>query len=180
MTIKATVAKLKEFVTQSNYFGRREGLVKAADVSALIAHTESQDARIEALEAECARVKALVPKSDLHDWLLQDTHAGFDANYQCGRCLITFYEPMEGPYKPKDGCSGIATPATAPLMGEGEKCKCENQECRMKGSRICSGEFIAQPYGGTGCNTFLGKNDQGHNEWCGHDKACHQGALHDQ
>jgi len=51
--------------------------------------------------------------------------------------------------------------------------KCERADCRMHGTSICVGSYEAQPFGGEGCGTLLGKNDRDHNEWCGHPKACH-------
>ncbi len=158
MTIKATVARLKEFENALNFFGdtcynpstpfeRAEAHEKViAIVKPLIAHTESQDARIEALEAECAGLKGLVPRwipcserlPDIGDEVLvcapstvypeknpvkmlarlieyegaADFYWGNSYNHQVNFHLgkaVTHWMPK------------IATPATAPLMGDKEK-----------------------------------------------------------
>ncbi len=124
-----------------------------ADLSRVKAHTESQDARIEALVAECARHGARVPKSyvvlsgaalkeayemvcpdgganpeQLEDELVIEHRAAW---------VATDGEAMPAGYYayfiecPEEGCTGplgepIATPATAPPMGD-------------KGCVICGG-----------------------------------------
>ncbi len=233
MTIKATVAKLKELAERA--LPHRLAMllhVDAGDMLEIIAHTESQDAdiahlhsrltlfvtgectcppchsgvrhssrtdgaqhypgcpmiakeRIEALEAECARLKVepkWMPLMDtplainfeaLSERQAQNNHGQTLYRLQSRgglSCCEALAIAQERAWRKADGVaaftalSKLPTPATAPLVGEGGKCVCTVGDMFLTCGKTFSGAM-----NGHDCDNLMPDRTR-----CSHSKACHQ------
>ncbi len=184
---KAEVPDVERFITEELRFYPNMAQEMKISLRVLAARYQAalayRDARIEALVAECATLRALVPfplTADTQFVGFGDAKDGMPVNNKICPCnddrSFEISGSNEGLKNLSDAILSALEPiepsATAPLMGEGAKCMCVCYLSESLPDRMCS-SFKGFENGR--CQTRLADNLH-----CGHRQACHQGAHNDK